>query len=108
MEIILVALALAIMCGAHVRLARKYDSLLNGITARTEARDVALQKQSKVNERRVAQTTRAAAKTLDAAKAALDAADHVREDTRALQGTFNTMLSDPRLQRFLNREGGEG
>jgi hypothetical protein len=106
MELILVAVALAIMCGAHLRLARKYDSLLRGITERTEARDVALQKQAKAHARRAAQVDRAAAKTLDAARAALDKASEVREDTRSIQGSLHTMLRDPRLQRFL--DGGEG
>lgn len=104
MEILLFAAALALMAGAHVRLARKYDSLLKGITERTEARDRALQKQAKVNERRVAQTNRAAARTLDAAKAALASASEVREDTASIQRHVNQMLNEPRLLRFLNRE----
>jgi hypothetical protein len=107
MEILLVAVALAIMAGAHVRLARKYDSLLKGITERTEARDVALQKQAKAHARRAAQVDRAAAKTIDAARSALSKTTELREDTASIQRHVNTMLSEPRLQRFLNREGGE-
>jgi hypothetical protein len=106
-ELIVCALALGLMAGAHVRLARKYDSLLHGITERTEARDRALQKQAKVNERRVAQTDRQAAKTLDAAKAALDAARALREDALVAERRVHGVLDDPRLQRFLTREGGE-
>lgn len=108
MEILLFGAALALMAGAHVRLARKYDSLLRGIAERTEARDLALQKQAKQNERRVAQTQRVAAEVIDKANSALDKATEIREDTRSVQGNVNTILSDPRLQRFLDREGGEG
>jgi hypothetical protein len=105
--LIVCAVALALMAGAHVLLARKYDRLLTGITARTEARDLALQKQAKQLARQAAQTDRAAAKTLDVARSAADKASEVHEDTASLQRHVNSMLNDPRLLRFLNREGGE-
>lgn len=102
------AVAIGFSALTHVRLARKYDALLRGVTERTEARDRALQKQAKVAERRAAQADRAAAKTMDVARATLGKASEVHDDTASIQRHVNQMLSDPRLQRFLNREGGEG
>jgi hypothetical protein len=105
--LIVCAVALALMAGAHVLLARKSDVLLRGVTERTEARDRALQKQAKEHFRRAAQTDRAAAKTLDKATAALDAADHVREDARAVNSSIQAVLQDRRVQRLLDHQGGE-
>jgi hypothetical protein len=107
LEFAVCAAAVGFSALAHVRLARKYDGLLRGVTERTEQRDRALQKQAKVAERRAAQVDRAAAKTLDQARAALDAAEHVREDARAVQGQMQAVLRDRRVQRLLDHQAGD-
>lgn len=92
--------AVAVMVIVHFRTQRQ-------LAARVERREAALDKQAKVFVRKLEATRRAAAKMVDECRKAQEQAEHVREDTRALQQSIGTVLADRRVQRLLDHEGGD-
>lgn len=65
------------------------------------ARQSSLAKQGKALGQRQAQVTRASAKAVDEARKLTDESQHLRD-------TANALLSDPRIKRLLDAQGGEG
>lgn len=79
---------------------RKVENAILEMRAETEAREAALNKQAKVFVRRLAVTERAAAKTVDASRATV-------EEARSLNLNTQEFFRDHRVQRLLNKQGGE-
>lgn len=97
--------AVAVMVVVHVKTQKRLAQTMLDHQQALEDQRVAQYKQAKAFQKELAISDRGARKLADQARKAIADTDLVREDTRALQQTLNAALSDPRVQRLLNKAG---
>ena len=102
---LVILLACAVMVYLHVRLQRKLAQTVLDQQQGLEDQRVAQYKHAKALQREIARSDRATRKLADEARKAVQDTQRVREDTQALQQSINAALSDPRVQRLLNKVG---
>ena len=97
--------ALVVMVVVHVKTQKRLARTMLDHQEALEEQRVSQYKQAKAFQKELAISDRGTRKLADQARKAIADTEHVRADTLALQQSLNAALSDPRVQRLLNKVG---